>query len=318
MILVFFVAALSGASVAQTPVFRGGVDTVEVTVTVTDGQGRLITGLTKDDFTIYEEEQLQEITAFTDERVPVSLGVLLDISDSMVGQPIVDARRALDRFMSDLLEPEDEAFATTFNHGVTVVAPWTQPPSSLRGLLDAVRATGSTAIYDALAAAAPLIAARRNARAALILISDGADTASDLTLIRARDLLQRSDPFVYAIAIDSSKYPRASQPRESRGAARDHQAERRLHRGREELGGSGAGHRAHRLRAQSSVHARLQLKPYARWQLARGSVCGCATRITSPAPGVAISPYLRRPSATSFFVLRPQAVSSAGCHREAH
>ena len=212
MILVFFVAALSGASVAQTPVFRGGVETVEVTVTVTDGQGRLITGLTKDDFTIYEEEQLQEITAFTDERVPVSLGVLLDISDSMVGQPIVDARRALDRFMSDLLEPEDEAFAATFNHGVKVVAPWTQPPSSLRGRLDAVRATGSTAIYDALAAAAPLIAARRNARAALVLISDGADTASDLTLIRARDLLQRSDPFVYAIAIDSSKYPRASSP----------------------------------------------------------------------------------------------------------
>ena len=212
MILVFFVAALSGASVAQTPVFRGGVETVEVTVTVTDGQGRLITGLTKDDFTIYEEEQLQEITAFTDERVPVSLGVLLDISDSMVGQPIVDARRALDRFMSDLLEPEDEAFAATFNHGVKVVAPWTQPPSSLRGRLDAVRATGSTAIYDALAAVAPLIAARRNGRAALILISDGADTASDLTLIKARDILQRSDPFVYAIAIDSSKYPRASSP----------------------------------------------------------------------------------------------------------
>jgi VWFA-related protein len=144
--------------------------------------------------------------------VPVSLGVLLDISDSMIGQPIVDARRALDRFMSVLLEPEDEAFVTTFNHGVEVVAPWTQPPSSLRGRLDAVRATGSTAIYDALAAAAPLIAARRNRRAALILISDGADTASDLTLIKVRNILQRSDPFVYAISIDSSKYPRASSP----------------------------------------------------------------------------------------------------------
>lgn len=120
MILVFFVATLSGASAAQTPVFRGDVETV---VTVTDEQGRIITGLTKDDFTIYDEEQLQEITAFTDERVPVSLGVLLDISDSMVGQPLVDARRALDRFMSDLLEPEDEAFATTFNHGVKIVAP---------------------------------------------------------------------------------------------------------------------------------------------------------------------------------------------------
>lgn len=211
MIFVRFVVCSSVAFVAaQTPVFRAGVETVEVTVTVVDAQGRIVTGLTRNDFAIFEEGQLQQITTFSDERAPVSLGVLLDVSDSMVGQPIVDARQALDRFVGDLLEQGDEAFASTFNHTSQIVAGWTQPPAVLRGRLNAITPTGSTAMYDALASAAPLFAERRHGRAALVLVSDGADTASDLTLVKARDILQRSDPFVYAIAIDSSKYPRVS------------------------------------------------------------------------------------------------------------
>ena len=194
----------------QTPVFRGGVETVEVTVTVVDAQGRIVVGLTRDDFSVFEEGQLQQIMAFTDQRAPVSLGVLLDVSDSMIGQPIVDAREALDRFVGDLLDPGDEAFASTFNHGSLLVAPWTQPPARLRGRLNAIRPTGSTAIYDAIASAAPLFSEKKHGRAALVLVSDGADTASDITLVKARDILQRTDPFVYAIAIDSSKHPRAS------------------------------------------------------------------------------------------------------------
>ena len=83
--------------------------------------------------------------------MPVSLGVLLDASDSMRGQPIVDARAALDRFVGDLLLSEDEAFVATFNHLPRLVAPWTQPPSTLRGSLEALQPSGGTAIYDALA-----------------------------------------------------------------------------------------------------------------------------------------------------------------------
>jgi VWFA-related protein len=205
MLVVGFVAVS-----AQMPVFRGGVETVEVTVTVTDAGGRLITGLGKDDLLIYEDGQAQEVTQFTDARVPVSLGILLDISDSMLGEPIADARRALDRFVGELLEPVDEAFAAIFNHTSHVIAPWTQPPASLTGRLNAIRPNGSTAMYDALASTAPLFTSRRNSRAALVVISDGADTASDMTLIAARDVLRRSDPFIYAIAIDSSSHPRVS------------------------------------------------------------------------------------------------------------
>jgi VWFA-related protein len=190
--------------------FRGGIETVHVTVTVTDANGRLITDLTKRDFEVFENGQPVAVTQFSDKRVPVSLGLLLDVSDSMLGQPIEDARGALDRFVGDLLEPGDEAFVASFNHSPRIVAFWTQPPSALRGTLDEMKPTGGTAIYDALVATAPLFNKRQHTRAALVVISDGADTASDYTLIRARDVVRRTDPFIYAVAIDSGDKRRVS------------------------------------------------------------------------------------------------------------
>jgi Ca-activated chloride channel family protein len=191
------------ALVAAQTTFRSGIETVLVTVTVTDSSGRLITGLSKEDFQVFENGDPQPVTQFTDQRVPVSLGVLLDASDSMRGRPIVDARSALDRFVADLLEPEDEAFVAAFNHLPRIVKPWTRPPSTLRLQLDTLRPTGGTAIYDALVASAPMFGLRTNTRSALVVISDGADTASDRSLQQAREVIRRTDPFVYAIAIDS-------------------------------------------------------------------------------------------------------------------
>jgi Ca-activated chloride channel homolog len=187
---------------AQAP-FKSAIETVLVTVTVTDTSGRLITGLTRDDFEVYEDGQPQPVTQFTDQRVPVSLGVLLDASDSMRGQPIVDARSAVDRFVGTLLQPEDEAFVAAFNHLPRIMAPWTRPPSTLKSHLEMLHPTGGTAIYDALVASASLFERRAHSRSALVVISDGADTASDRSLQQAREVIRRSDPFVYAIAIDS-------------------------------------------------------------------------------------------------------------------
>ena len=103
---------------AQTGPFRSRIDIVQVTVAVTDAGGRLITGLTQEDFQVFEDGVEQTITQFTDKRVPVSLGMLLDASDSMRGQPIVDARDALDRFVGELLLGEDEALVATFAHAL--------------------------------------------------------------------------------------------------------------------------------------------------------------------------------------------------------
>jgi len=207
---VFFVATSVFVAFVAAQTFRGEVTTVEVTVTVTDSAGRLIEGLTKDDFEIFEDGDSQPVTQFSDQRTPVSVGLLLDISDSMRGQPIVDARAALDRFMATLLDPGDEGFVAAFNHLPRILAPWTAPPSRLAGRLENERPTGGTAIYDALFAATPLFQRRHLTRAALIVISDGADTASDHSLAQARETLRRSDAFVYAIAIDSAKERRVS------------------------------------------------------------------------------------------------------------
>jgi VWFA-related protein len=200
--VVIVVATVLGSP--QTARFRARVDTVQVTVTVTDGNGRLITDLTRDDFEISEDGIPQKVTQFTGDRVPVSLGVLLDDSDSMRGQRIVDARGAFDRFVADLLEPVDEAFVATFNHEPRIVTGWKQPPAVLTHALDEVRPSGGTAIYDALVAFTPMLDRRRNIRAALVVISDGRDTASDRTLQEAREAIRRTDAFVYAIAIDEA------------------------------------------------------------------------------------------------------------------
>ena len=198
-----FVLSLSFIIAAGAQTFRARLDLVQVTVSVTDEHGRLITGLAGDDFQIWEDGIEQRITQFTDERLPVSVGILLDASDSMRGQPVVDARGALDRFVGGLLLPEDEVFVATFNHLPRLASRWRQPPSVLANVLTALQPSGGTAIYDALIETATLFGRRTNIRAAFILISDGADTASDRTLHQALDVLRRHDAFVYALAIDA-------------------------------------------------------------------------------------------------------------------
>ncbi len=200
-LMAFFADVPSAQSVAQ--IFKGGIETVEVTVTVADATGRLVGGLTADDFEVFEDGDPQPITHFTNERVPISLGVLVDVSDSMRGKPIVDARSALAHFIGELLDVGDETFVGTFNHTPQPTSSWTRPPSELRGALDGRQPSGGTAIYDAIIASLAAFDDRGNGRAALVVISDGADTASDITVRQAQERLRRTDAFVYAIAIDA-------------------------------------------------------------------------------------------------------------------
>ena len=93
-------------------VFRSGIELVQVTATVRDANGRLVGDLDRDDFEIAEDGVPQTITQFQQGRVPVSLGVVLDVSESMYGQRMDDARFALRRFLVDLLEPSDESGTT--------------------------------------------------------------------------------------------------------------------------------------------------------------------------------------------------------------
>jgi Ca-activated chloride channel homolog len=186
-------------------VLRSGVDAVAVTATVFDPDGRLVQGLAVDAFEVYEDGERQTITQFTNERVPVGLGLLLDVSDSMFGQRIVDARAAVERFLFELLDKSDEFFVLAFNHYPRILTRWTTIPDDVRTAMSDIKPSGATAIYDAVLSSLPMIARRSRERAALVVISDGGDTASDASVTDVRTSLLRSDAFVYAIAIDPPK-----------------------------------------------------------------------------------------------------------------
>ena len=85
--------------------FKTGVELINVTATVTDGSGRFVSGLQKGDFRLFEDGEEQQITHFNSERVPVSLGIVLDTSGSMEGEKWTNAKAALNRFLYQLLDP---------------------------------------------------------------------------------------------------------------------------------------------------------------------------------------------------------------------
>ena len=85
--------------------FKSGVELINVTATVTDRNGRFVPGLRQEDFTIYEDNVRQDISHFSNERVPVSLGLVLDTSGSMAGEKIDKALAAIDRFLGHRYAP---------------------------------------------------------------------------------------------------------------------------------------------------------------------------------------------------------------------
>ena len=182
---------------------RSSVELTVVTATVRDAEGRLATGLPRDAFEIYEDGAPVPVAQFTHERVPLGLGLLLDVSDSMFGRKIRDAQDAVERFLLKLLSPKDAFFVMAFNHEAKLLFGWKESPEGVHEALARLKPTGSTAIYDAIAASMPFIEHRPRERAAIVLITDGEDSASEVTLHDLRPALLRSDAFVYAIAIDS-------------------------------------------------------------------------------------------------------------------
>jgi len=183
--------------------FKSASELVTTAVTVRDVEGRLVTNLEPKDFVIEEDGVVQPITQFTKQRVPVSLALTLDMSDSMRGQRMADARGALANFIDNLLAVEDEASLLGFNHETKMFAQWTTDRSGMRDKLEAIRPSGGTAMFDAIDAALPLFEQRQHPRAAILLVSDGADTASDTTPAELKQKLVRSDVFLYAIGIDA-------------------------------------------------------------------------------------------------------------------
>src|SRR5262245_19341666 len=186
----------------QTFRFKSGVELINVTATVTDANGRFVANLRQDDFLIYEDNEPQQVTHFSSERVPVSLGIAIDTSSSMMGEKIESARSALDRFLYDLLDPQDEIFLYQFSNDPTLVQGWTTDRQRLSRAISRLNPHGGTAMYDAVAEAVPLVQQGQHRKKALVVISDGNDTSSTTRLRDVQQQIRESEALVYAVGID--------------------------------------------------------------------------------------------------------------------
>ena len=192
--------------------FRTGVELINVTATVTDRDGRFVSGLRKEDFRLYQDDKPQTITHFDNERVPVSLGIVLDTSGSMAGEKMAAAREALHRFLFDLLGPEDEVFLYRFDGTPQLVTGWTTDRRRVSDELMRIQPRGGTALYDTVAEAVPLAQRGRHRKKALVIVSDGNDTSSRLHVSEIKELIRETEVLVYAVGIDAQQttYSRSS------------------------------------------------------------------------------------------------------------
>ena len=171
--------------------FRSGVELVNVTATVTDRSGRFVAGLTQSDFAVYDNDQAVEITHFSADRVPVSLGVVLDTSGSMAGDKIERARTSIERLLDQLDDPEDEVFLYGFASDVRLIQDWTSNADAVNEGLRRVDAVGGTSMYDAVIQVVRKAQNGRNRKKAVVLISDGTDTSRSRGLRDVRRVVRR-------------------------------------------------------------------------------------------------------------------------------
>ena len=182
--------------------FKSGVELINVTATVIDRTGRFAGGLRQDDFVVYEDDKPVEVTHFSAERTPVSLGIVLDTSGSMAGEKIEAARDAIDRFLGALPDPQDEFFMYRFSADPYLVNDWTSDRQVVTRNLARLYPTGGTAMYDAVAEAVPMAQGGQNRKKAIVLISDGNDTNSRVGVREVKQLVRETEVLVYAVGID--------------------------------------------------------------------------------------------------------------------
>ncbi|HET7747590.1 MAG TPA: VWA domain-containing protein [Vicinamibacteria bacterium] len=185
------------------PVFEVGIEVIQLNVSVTDPAGRYVTGLARKDFTIFEDGVKQDLTIFNHEDLPISLVLMVDTSSSM-DQKLPTARAAAKRFVRTL-RPTDVAQVVQFNDRSTVLSDFTSDLPSLEAAVDKTEASGPTSLHNALYIALKELGRQKKSgelrRRAIVLLSDGEDTASLVSDEQVMDLARRTEINVYAISL---------------------------------------------------------------------------------------------------------------------
>ena len=194
-------AAAQDAAPPQSPSFKAGVEMVTVTATVRDRKGRLVKGLTSQDFEVFDAGMRRAIRDFRSEPTAISVAILFDISGSMrVADRALAAKFAAHHVLSWLEPGRDEAALFTFDSRLHEVAPFTVDTRALQGALGEVDPFGATSLHDAIAEAAKRAADRPGRRRAVVAITDGVDTWSGLKPSDVSAIASAIDVPVYIIA----------------------------------------------------------------------------------------------------------------------
>jgi Ca-activated chloride channel homolog len=182
--------------------FRIDVDLVVVPVTVTDAMNRPVTHLRKEDFVVYENNKLQTIRHFSKEDEPISVGLVLDFSQSMTNK-IETEREAVSEFFNSA-NSKDEYFAIGVSSRPTVIAEIMSSRAQIEAKLVAETPKGGTALLDAIYLALAKMRSAQYQRRALLIVSDGGDNNSRYRLKQIKDLAQEADVPIYAIGLFDS------------------------------------------------------------------------------------------------------------------
>jgi Ca-activated chloride channel homolog len=200
----FIVFALTSSRPLIGQVIRAESDLVVLPVTVTQ-HGKFVPDLKKEDFRVYENGQLQPISIFLHEDIPISAGLVLDGSGSMAPNRNEVVEAAKDFLNSS--NPQDQIFVVNFNEkvsfGLSAGTPFTSNVEELQAAVLKGPSTGMTALYDAISAALEHLALSSRRKKALLIITDGGDDGSHESFRQVLEQARRSNAIIYCIGIVS-------------------------------------------------------------------------------------------------------------------
>jgi Ca-activated chloride channel family protein len=202
-VLASFPLPLGAQARPQAPIFGTGIEVINLSLSVTDAQNNFVTSLGQRDFAVFEDGIRQELSLFTQENLPISLVLMIDVSASME-EKLATAQAAAIRFTKTLRE-QDLAQVVQFNDRSTTLQPFTNDLGALEAAIRRTETSGPTALHNALYVALKDLTKDKKAaelrRRAVVLLSDGEDTASLVSDDQVLELAKKSEINIYAISL---------------------------------------------------------------------------------------------------------------------
>jgi Ca-activated chloride channel family protein len=198
------------------PEIKVGVNVVLVNATVTDPYNRLVTGLEKENFQVFEDGVEQEVAYYSSEDVPVSIGVIFDMSGSM-SDKVNKARQSAVQFFKTA-NPQDEFFLVSFNERAELTSRFTSSVEDLQSRMMYTSARGRTALLDAVYLGLSQMKGAHNSKRALLIISDGGDNHSRYNVTDVRNFVKEADVQIYSMGLFEG-FGNAATPEERDGPA---------------------------------------------------------------------------------------------------